>query len=92
VFDLPNSASADGQEFVQEPEPVAAAGALTAAGISLPEINQPEDLPLAVRFASAHPAARWYVLKRAKALGAADQVPAEWGGGVVLPFVTRAAV
>lgn len=92
VFDLPNSTSVDGADIIQEPQSTVAASALTAAGISLPEINRPEDLSLAVRFASAHPQARWYVVKRAHALGAADQVPAGWGGGVVLPFGTRAAV
>jgi hypothetical protein len=91
VFDLPMPSGQDGQ-LVEPGEPEGDDSvALAASGVSIPEINQVEDLDLGIRFASAHPAVRWYVQKRAHALDAADRIPASWGGGVVLPFVTKAA-
>jgi hypothetical protein len=96
--DLPTvSGGSDGQviQLPSEPEPVSAGGAggLTAAGVAIPAINGPEDLDLGLRFASAHPDARWYVAKRAAALGHQHMIPTDWySPGVVLPFETRAAV
>jgi hypothetical protein len=90
IVDLPTSTVTEGVEYIQEPTDTEPEEGITAAGISLPEVRTVEDLSLALRFASAHPQARWYVAKRAKALGAAGQVPPEWGQGVVLPFATRA--
>ena len=76
-----------------EPATPEGPGGLTAAGVSIPVINGPEDLDLGLRYASAHPDARWYVAKRARALGHAHVIPQDWyGGAVVLPFETRAAV
>lgn len=49
---------------------------LTAA-LSIPVINCSADLPLGFRYGEAVPDSRWYVAKRARALGAS--VPVGWG-------------
>lgn len=42
-------------------------------------ISGPDDLELGIRVAGAHPSGRWYVTKRARALGLEHQLPAAWG-------------
>lgn len=96
VFDLPTVDGSGGLVIVQQPgreeEPNEEAAAVMASGVSIPEINQVEDLDLAVRYASAHPGARWYVAKRAKALNAAERIPPEWNGGAqVIQFPMQEA-
>lgn len=97
--DLPTVSGGSNGQVIQlpgEPDAVTAGavrGGLTAAGVAIPVINGPEDLDLGLRFASAHPDARWYVAKRATALGHQHVIPSDWySPGVVLPFETRAAV
>lgn len=50
----------------------------SSTGISIPEIDGPDDLDLAVTYASANPQARWYVRKRATALGVESLLPESW--------------
>lgn len=54
------------------PEPMA----LESCGI--PVINCLSDLNLALLVAAGQPEARWYVEKRARALGAVDRIPVHW--------------
>jgi len=56
------------------------------AGANIPSVNQIEDLPVAIRYAITHPESRWYVIKRATALGELDKIPQEWRG--VMPTET----
>lgn len=56
-----------------------AVGAVIAAGVSLPVVDSPEDLPAAIDYATRHPAARWYVEAQAAAAG----VAAPWTDSVV---------
>lgn len=51
---------------------------VTASAYSLPAITCREDLLLGVRYGNQVPSARWYVSKRARALGAAEYLPAGW--------------
>lgn len=51
---------------------------LMAAGCAIPPVWCPDDLPMALNYADQHPAARWYVQKRAAAFDLADRVPAGW--------------
>lgn len=44
----------------------------------IPPVDCPEDLSVCLRYADAHPGARWYAAKRAHALGLANHVPASW--------------
>lgn len=55
----------------------------------VPVVASAEELPDAIRYAQSRPNCRWYVTKRAEALGAVDQIPAEWGE--VLTAATAAA-
>ena len=96
AFSLPRSESLpDGTEVQVLPEPNAisdeipnlTAGVVVAAGVVIPPVDTVEDLDVAIKFAQVHPAARWYVAKRASVLGAAERVPAEWSPhAVVRPF------
>lgn len=52
--------------------------AMMASAVCLPEIMCVQDLDLGLRYASAHSEARWYVMKRATALGARDRIPGQW--------------
>jgi hypothetical protein len=49
-----------------------------ASAVCIPEIMCLEDLSLGLRYASAHADARWYVMKRAAALGAPERIPPQW--------------
>lgn len=99
VGELPiPTTNADGELEILDPQSVsdvaledalAASGAmsaLTAAGVMIPQIDTEQDLDMALRFAAAHPSARWYVTKMAASLGVIDRVPVEWRGGEVIPF------
>jgi hypothetical protein len=89
VFDLPRDA---GDGTIINPEAgvdVETTAAIAASGVQIPQIDQVEDLDLAVRYANTHPAARWYVTKRARALAASAAIPAHWNVApepVVRPF------
>lgn len=78
IFDLPMP---DGQGGTINPEPqvdIETAAAIAASGISIPQIRREEDLDLGIRYANAHPEARWYVTKRAQALAASGRIPKHW--------------
>lgn len=44
----------------------------------IPMIASASDVPNAVRYAQRNPGSRWYVARRAQALGVPDAAPAEW--------------
>lgn len=46
----------------------------------IPPVYTVDDFPLALHFAETHPSARWYVEKRAAALGLTERIPAQWAG------------
>ncbi len=48
------------------------------AGLCVPPIWDVDDLPLGIRVASGNPAVRWYVARRARALGQIEQIPSHW--------------
>lgn len=48
------------------------------AGICIPPVWDVDDLSLGIRVASGDPSARWYVSKRAEALGQMGQIPQHW--------------
>jgi hypothetical protein len=52
--------------------------AYACTGMQIPVVASAADLDLAVRFADSHPQARWYVVKRAGALGAIGRIPESW--------------
>jgi hypothetical protein len=89
VFDLPLVGD-DGQPINPEPQvDVETAAAIAASGVSIPQVDTAEDLDLGIRYANAHPEARWYVTKRARALSASGRIPAHWNVvpvPVALPF------
>jgi len=49
----------------------------------VPVVASVAELPDAIKFADDRPNTRWYVSRRAHALGAADQLPEAWGDSVV---------
>ncbi len=57
--------------------PVDTGSDLTAA-ISVPQILCEQDLAQGIRVATMIPSARWYVAKRATALGVGDRIPTQW--------------
>lgn len=52
---------------------------LTASGSNIPVIATADDMDLGITYGKTHPESRWYVAKRAKALGIQDQIPEDWG-------------
>jgi hypothetical protein len=48
----------------------------------IPAVTSPEEIPDAIRYASANPSARWFVSRRVALLGHADEVPTEWGAAI----------
>ncbi len=84
-FDLPRPAKTDDLDSIMvetNDRPIAASGepeVVAASGAAIPIIAMAADLPLAVRLASTHPEIRWYVAKRAKALGVPVDIPSSWG-------------
>lgn len=88
VFDLPLKGD-DGEAINPEDTSldVETAAAIAASGVSIPQISSEEDLDLGIRYANAHPEARWYVTKRARALTASARIPAHWN---VAPVVAAA--
>lgn len=78
VFDLPQVGD-DGTAINPEPQvDIETMAAVAASGISIPEVRCVEDLDLGIRYANAHPEARWYVTKRARALTASGRLPGHW--------------
>lgn len=53
--------------------------AILSAGLTIPPVLTAADLPLCVQHAQEHGEARWYVTKRAVALGRTDLLPQQWG-------------
>lgn len=78
IFDLPLVGD-DGEAINPEPQvDIETTAAIAASGISIPQIDRAEDLDLGIRYANAHPEARWYVTKRARALAASARIPSHW--------------
>lgn len=66
-----------------------------SSAASIPLVASAADLPTAVRYAREHIAARWYVARRAAALGEPGAVPAVWRApvdGVLASAVDYSAV
>jgi hypothetical protein len=79
VFDLPLVGDDGGTINPEDTSlDVETAAAVAASGVSIPAIASEEDLDLGIRYANAHPEARWYVTKRARALTASGRIPAHW--------------
>lgn len=91
VFDLPQKG--EGDEVINpEPVDIETTSAIAASGISIPQIEKTEDLDLGIRYGDAHPEARWYVTKRARALAASARIPSHWNVApvaVALPFAQQ---
>lgn len=49
-----------------------------SASCLIPTIDCLADLPVGVHYANENPAARWYVAKRAQALGVEQRIPESW--------------
>jgi hypothetical protein len=49
-----------------------------ASALSIPLIQSKADLSLGIRYGNEVPDSRWYVIKRAEALGASASLPASW--------------
>lgn len=77
VFELPTVTQDDDRDIV-DPEDLPSYAERQAVTASIPVVASVADLDLGVRFAQAHPAARWYVTKRAHALSAGHLLPPEW--------------
>lgn len=78
IFDLPTD-NADGSVNLPEGDvDVETAAAMAASGVQIPQVSRVEDLDLGIRYGNTHPAARWFVTKRAHALGASARIPAHW--------------
>jgi 2'-5' RNA ligase len=60
------------------PYPLLSLGAPAMTAALIPPVECPEDLPICLQYADAHPDARWYAAKRASAFGMSDRVPATW--------------
>lgn len=90
VFDLPLKHSDGTVTNPEESVPdIETAAAIAASGIQIPQVGSVEDLDLGIRYGNTHPNARWYVTKRASALGASARIPAHWnvaGPALVPPF------
>jgi 2'-5' RNA ligase len=54
-------------------------GALGAGLDLMVPVASSADLDLGIRVANQHPGGRWYVTKRARALGLEHRLPTEWG-------------
>lgn len=52
--------------------------AMEAAGGVVVPVHTLEDLDVGIMVANARPEGRWYVRRRAAALGAADRIPEQW--------------
>ncbi|HEY5879829.1 MAG TPA: hypothetical protein VIU11_13035, partial [Nakamurella sp.] len=79
VFELP-TVTQDADAEIVDPDELPSLAERQAVTASIPVVASAADLGMAIRFAQMHPAARWYVTKRAHALLAADEIPAEWAG------------
>ena len=96
AFDLPRAETLpDGRVVDILPEPhrepgtldIEGVGTMVAAGSTIPIIASADDLDVAVQYGHNNPASRWYIAKRATALGTTERVPSEWfPSAVVRPF------
>ncbi len=96
AFDLPRQeTAANGAKVDVLPEPAglstqltaSAGGVIVASGLTIPIVSSADDLDMAIKYGDTHPAARWYIAKRAVALGVPERVPADWAPQVVVhPF------
>jgi len=50
----------------------------------MPIVASAEDLTLSIRYADEHPETRWYVIRRAVALGQHDHIPESWSAAGLL--------
>ncbi len=50
----------------------------SVAALCMPTIATAQDLSLGIRYGAQAPDARWYVMKRADALGMTDRIPVGW--------------
>lgn len=64
--------AAGGLEWAEELPAPAGRGAL------VPVIASVQDVPRGIQYAHDHPSARWYVIRRAKALGRGHRLPTSW--------------
>lgn len=79
IFDLERTEP--GTETTHSPEaPEESLGTEVTVPVtsSVPVVASVLDVDLAVRYAALHPDTRWYVVKRAIALGEQHRVPADW--------------
>jgi hypothetical protein len=53
----------------------------------MPMVASAEDLTLSIRYADEHPDTRWYVIRRAVALGQHDRIPESWSAAGLLDGV-----
>jgi hypothetical protein len=65
-------------EAADEDELRALVAASARASVQIPVVASAADLDVAIRVADSHPQARWYVVKRAGALGAIGRMPESW--------------
>lgn len=75
VSDFPVKTGSGGVENIHEPSAPdpkmpGADGSVVASGTAIPEVMDLEDLAVAIHFGETNPDARWFIEKRAKALGA----------------------
>lgn len=71
-WDLQEPAEAESGDADDDEDALAAAGGVVAPVHSL------EDLDVGIMVANLRPEGRWYVSRRARALGAADRIPGQW--------------
>ena len=81
AFDLPRAESLpNGMEILVTPEPMGLDRDLShLTSPVIPLIASIADLEVAIRVGHHTPDSRWYIAKRAAALGAAERVPVGWG-------------
>lgn len=56
---------------------------------TIPIIASAADLPGAIRHAERNPQSRWYVAKRAAALGVGERIPADWAITAAAPWMDK---
>lgn len=57
----------------------------------IPLVASIDELDPAIRYAQLHPTSRWYIATRARALGQADAIPADWGIPAVVAAIEEPA-
>lgn len=73
-YPLVGEGDSDDEEEEEDP--------LISTGVTIPPILTLHDLKIGLRHADTHPSSRWYVKKRAVALGAPGMIPEQWTGPV----------